>query len=98
MNAPSSDLASFHAIVMGRVQGVFFRAFVRQHARALGLTGTVRNVRHSDAVEVAAEGELPHLETLLQFLHRGPSEARVDEVKVDWGQYTGDFSEFSISY
>ena len=98
MKTSVPDLASFHAIVRGRVQGVFFRSFVRQHARTLGLTGTVRNVRHSNAVEVKAEGERPQLVTLLQLLHRGPSEARVDDVEIDWKQYNGDFSEFSITY
>ena len=34
-----SDLAAFHAIAQGRVQGVNYRAFVSRNAAALGLTG-----------------------------------------------------------
>ena len=33
-----------HYIVTGRVQGVFFRAFVVERAHALGLRGWVRNL------------------------------------------------------
>jgi len=62
------------------------------------LTGTVRNVRHSNAVEVKAEGERPQLVRLLEILHSGPSEARVYNVEIDWKQYSGDFSDFDISY
>ncbi len=93
-----STLASFHAVVLGRVQGVFFRAFVRHHAIALGLGGYVRNLTQSSAVEVVAEGRRSQLEELLKHLHRGPVGARVERVEVRWGDYSGDFSDFRIRY
>ena len=80
-------LASFHAMITGIVQGVYFRAFVEQHAQALGLTGYVRNVTHSGGVEVEAEGEKAKLEQLIKHLHEGPRAARVDKVDVRWGTY-----------
>jgi acylphosphatase len=91
-------LASFHVVVLGRVQGVFFRAFVRRHAIALGLAGYVRNLTQSSAVEVVAEGRQSQLEELLKYLHRGPVGARVEKVEVKWGDYSGDFSDFRIRY
>lgn len=96
MNNP--NLASFHAIVSGRVQGVFFRDFVRSHANALGLTGYVRNLSDSRTVEVQADGEKIKLEELLQSLHKGPSGARVEEVEVSWRDYSSEFSSFSVKY
>ncbi|MCX5998232.1 MAG: acylphosphatase, partial [Chloroflexi bacterium] len=57
MNAPDVDQASIHAKVRGRVQGVFFRAFVQRQAVALGLTGYVRNMAQPDAVETRVEGD-----------------------------------------
>jgi acylphosphatase len=95
MNNPA--LASFHAIVHGRVQGVFFRAFVRSHANTLRLTGYVRNLSDSRLVEVQAEGERGKLEELLQSLRQGPSGARVEKIEVSWNGYSGDFSSFSIT-
>jgi acylphosphatase len=94
----NSALTSFNAIVRGRVQGVFFRDFVRSRANALGLTGYVRNLSQSEAVEVQAEGDKIKLEELLTSLHRGPSGARVEQVEVRWMDYTGNFSSFSIKY
>ena len=94
----NSVLASLHAIVRGRVQGVYFRAFVRSHANALGITGYVRNLPQSGAVEVQAEGERGKLEQLLQSLHKGPSGAIVERVEARWDKYSGDFSSFSVKY
>ena len=90
------SLTSFHAIVAGRVQGVFFRAFVCRHAMALGLTGYVRNLVRSRAVEVEAEGKRSQLEELLKRLHEGPRRANVRKVEVTWGDYSGNFSDFKI--
>ncbi|MFC1924657.1 acylphosphatase [Chloroflexota bacterium] len=94
----NSDLASLHAIVRGRVQGVFFRAYVRNHADVLRLTGYVRNLTDSRAVEVKVEGERDKLEKLLQNLHQGPPEAGVEKVETSWGDYSGEFSIFSVKY
>ena len=69
-----------YVAVRGRVQGVGFRWFVRERARALGLTGWVRN-RQDGAVEVLAVGNDDALETLRNLLRRGPSGAHVSEVE-----------------
>ena len=90
-------LASFHAIITGIVQGVYFRAFVEQHAQALRLTGYVRNVTHSGDVEVEVEGEKGKLEQLIEHLHEGPRAATVDKVDVQWGAYSGRFTDFTIT-
>ena len=93
-----SDLASFHAIVRGRVQGVFFRAFVQRHATSLNLTGYVRNLPEGRAIEVQVEGEREKLRKLLWHLQHGPPGARVERVEESWADYRGDFSSFQIKY
>ena len=71
------------AIVHGRVQGVGFRAATVQAARALQLTGWVRN-RPDDSVEVVADGDPTALKRLEEFLRRGPPAAHVRGVDVSW--------------
>ena len=93
-----TDLASVHAVVYGRVQGVFFRAFVSREATRVGLTGYVRNLPDGQAVEVRAEGERKRLEELIDCLRVGPAAARVDKVVTVWSEYTGSYSRFSIRY
>lgn len=90
------ELALAESTVYGRVQGVFFRAFVSKHAEKLGLTGYVRNLPGGKAVAVRAEGERKKLEELISYLKVGPPAARVEKVVTSWSEYTGDYSEFSI--
>jgi len=80
--------------VSGRVQGVWFRAATQEQARQLGVSGYARNL--SDGrVEVLARGEPPAVQTLIDWLHQGPRNARVSRVDVEVlpadsaGQYTG---------
>ena len=92
-----ADLTSVQATVYGRVQGVFFRTFVAEHAHELGLTGYVRNLPLR-AVEVVAEGERKQLEKLISYLKMGPPDARVEKVLTNWSEYTGNYSGFRIKY
>jgi acylphosphatase len=68
--------------VTGRVQGVSFRAWTVQAARALGLRGWVRNVGDG-AVEGRADGDAAALAALHEALRRGPPHARVADVQTE---------------
>jgi acylphosphatase len=92
-----TELASLHASVYGRVQGVFFRAHVAEYARELEVEGYVRNLA-GGSVEVRAEGERRSLERLLTLLKAGPPGARVIKVDADWSEYSGKYSGFNILY
>jgi len=78
-----------HGTVSGRVQGVFFRATTRDRARALGLSGWVRNLPDG-RVEFVAEGEEDDLRALVSFLRVGPPGARVDALEVEWSEPRGE--------
>lgn len=78
------------------MQGVGFRMFVLQHARAAGLHGWVRN-RPDGSVECLAEGPRSALETLLDDLRRGPYPAEVRHVDVEWRQARGDLGPFDVA-
>ena len=93
-----TESASVHAIVYGHVQGVFFRDFVSGWAAELGLTGYVRNLRDTEAVEVRAEGERRQLEKLIDYLEIGPPAARVEKVVTDWPEYSGSYPGFSVRF
>ena len=93
-----SDLASVRAIVYGRVQGVFFRAFASGLAKELGVTGYVRNLATGSAVEIVAEGEIKKLEALIGDLEVGPPGAIVKNVATKWSEYTGSYAGFNVRY
>jgi acylphosphatase len=89
------EKAALQAVICGRVQGVFFRAFVENRAVQLHLTGYVRNLS-GNRVEVKAEGDKPELEQLIGYLKSGPPAAEVDDVTVQWADYRGEFTDFTI--
>jgi acylphosphatase len=67
--------------ITGRVQGVFFRAWTRETAEALGVRGTVRN-RGDGSVEAHALGSSEVLGRFEARLREGPRAARVERVEV----------------
>jgi acylphosphatase len=71
-------------IVRGRVQGVGFRWFVREHARTLRLAGWVKNLPDG-MVELEVEGAPEKVAELLSLVAEGPDGAvvaGVDDVQI----------------
>jgi acylphosphatase len=65
-----------HVAITGRVQGVTYRAWAANRARALGLTGWVRN-RRDGSVEAVFKGEEEKVVRMLDECWRGPRSAVV---------------------
>ncbi len=69
--------------VLGRVQGVSFRVGALSVAESLQLSGWVRNLGDG-SVELHAEGDLSHLQKLIEWCGQGPPSASVSNIKTDW--------------
>ena len=74
-------MACYRYLVSGRVQGVFYRASVRQQASSMGLRGWVRNLT-DNRVELLACGEQEVLDELEKWLEKGPEYAKVTNIEV----------------
>lgn len=75
----SEETKSVHVIVSGRVQGVWYRAWVREKASDLGLHGWVRNLRSGD-VEAVFSGPSHLVEDMLNALWDGSPLSKVKDV------------------
>ncbi len=75
------------------MQGVCFRVSTVEEARRHGVTGWVRN-KPNGTVEAVIEGDKAAVERLLEWCHRGPPDARVSRVTLEWDEYRDEFSEF----
>lgn len=75
-----SDRVAVRFLVSGRVQGVFFRACAQTEAQRLSLRGYARNLADG-RVEVLAVGAASAIESLAEWLRRGPPMAIVVDVE-----------------
>ena len=75
------SLVRRHLRILGRVQGVFFRAWTAQHAERLGIDGWIRN-RGDGSVELVASGPAEAVDALVALCREGPPDARVERVDV----------------
>jgi len=72
---------AIHLCIVGRVQGVGYRASFETQARALRLAGWVRN-RVDGSVEATVRGSPDAIEEILAWARRGPPASQVREVTV----------------
>lgn len=74
-----TDVQTLHALITGRVQGVWYRAWTVERATRLGLSGWVRN-RADGSVEAVFSGPSARVLEMLQKCRKGPLAARVDDI------------------
>lgn len=83
--------------VTGRVQGVGFRYFVRQEARALNVTGWVMNLKDgSVTMEIQSTPEI--LENLIARLRKGNGASKVTGLKEYEVPVVQGENKFGIKY
>lgn len=78
-----------HAVVRGRVQGVWFRQSTFDEATRLGLRGWVANMPDG-SVEAVFEGPRADVELALDYVAVGPAHADVDHVETVWAPPRGE--------
>ncbi len=85
-----------YCLVYGDVQGVSYRQYAREKARALGVTGYAKNMEDG-TVEVVAQGPEETLRNYLGFISAGPETAQVESINVSWGPIDEEkFSSFDV--
>ncbi|MFL6736788.1 MAG: acylphosphatase [Sphingomonas sp.] len=85
-----------HLSIRGRVQGVFFRAWSREQAEELGVSGWIRN-RPDGHVEAHVEGDRAAVEQIIERLRKGPPAAEVDDLRT-WDADVFDFTGFEVRH
>jgi len=84
----------FDIRVMGKVQGVFYRASTMTKASELSIQGFVRN-EDDGSVYIEAEGTSQKLEEFILWCNRGSDFSRVDYVDVQEAALC-NYSSFEI--
>lgn len=80
--------------VLGFVQGVGFRRFVKKNALNLGLKGGVKNLPDG-RVEVFVQGSKENIGKLVKICEKGTFFSDIKSVQVEWEEER-EFDDFSI--
>jgi len=95
--APQEAVERLSATIIGRVQGVGFRWWVRSLADRMGLSGWVMNGADERSVELVAGGSAASLDQLERLLRQGPPGAAVDRVEATRSPASGTYERFQIT-
>ena len=86
-----------HVVIVGKVQGVFFRMETKRAAEKYGVYGWVKN-KSDGTVEAVLEGDEDSVKSLIDWCREGPPFANVKRVEVKWKKYTGELNAFDITH
>jgi acylphosphatase len=86
--ARESHMKHLNLTIIGRVQGVFFRARAKQKADELGLAGWVRN-SSDGSVRAEIEGEDDAVNSFVAWCREGSGSAAVERVHAEEGSVKG---------
>lgn len=84
-----------HVLIVGSVQGIGYRSFVKSNAKKLGLSGWVKNLPNG-AVEALFQGSKEAIEEMITLCKKGPFMAEVSNVHVTWEDETTQYPLFTI--
>ncbi len=85
---------SIRLYISGTVQGVFYRAFVKENAEKLNVKGFVRNLEDG-RVEIFLEGNPEEVKKMIELCKKGPKHSMIKNVEEKEERFQ-DFKTFKI--
>lgn len=85
---------SVRLYITGTVQGVFFRAFVKENAERYNVKGFTRNLEDG-RVEVFLEGDVDSVNKMVGLCEKGPKHSQIKKVDVKPERFQ-DFKNFKV--
>ena len=91
-------IKAYHIKVKGIVTGVGFRySTISEANKYSNLLGYVKNICQGE-VEVVIQGDDYDVQSIITWLHHGPSWSRIDDIKVNEIPLTSALPPFKITY
>lgn len=88
-------IKEYHILVHGLVQGVCFRALVKERAQHYSLYGYVKNLKDK-SVEICTHGQEDIIELFLESLKKNSGLARIDSLSITVCEPKETFTSFNI--
>jgi len=93
----NEEIISARLLITGKVQGVYFRFNMQQIAKKNSVVGWVRNLPDG-RVEALLNGNKIDVNNVVEWSKIGPENSRVDEVKIEYGEHSREYSDFVIQH
>jgi len=85
---------SVRLYITGSVQGIFFRAFVKENAERHNVKGFVRNLEDG-RVETFLEGNVDDVNKMIELCKKGPRHAQIRNIEIKPEKFQ-DFKNFKM--
>jgi len=85
---------SLRLYIIGTVQGVFFRAFLKEKAERFNVKGFTRNLEDG-RIEVFLEGNSEDVNKMIEICKKGPRHSKIRKVDMKSERFQ-DFKTFKI--
>lgn len=87
------DLSSIEVRIKGKVQGVFFRDFIKSFCDKHKIVGYVRNEKDK-SLFIHAEHTKHILLKLIEQCNIGPQKSKISDIEINWMSPTGVYEDF----
>jgi acylphosphatase len=78
----------------GVVQGVFFRAFIKENADKNNVRGFIRNLENGE-IEIFLEGDIDSVNRMIGISREGPKHSKIKKVEIKEEKFQ-DLKEFKV--
>ena len=85
---------SVRLYITGTVQGVFFRAFIKENAERQNVRGFVRNLEDG-RIEVFLEGNAEEVNKMINLCKKGPRHSQIRNIEMKSERFQ-DFRGFKV--
>lgn len=85
---------SIRLYITGTVQGIFFRAFLKENAERYNVKGFTRNLEDG-RIEVFLEGNIDEVNKMIDLCKQGPKHSQIRKVEEKPERFQ-DFKTFKI--
>jgi len=85
---------SVRLYITGKVQGIFFRSFVKENAERYNVKGFVRNLEDG-RVEAFIEGDSEDVNKMIELCSKGTKESNITNVEIKPEKFQ-DFKVFKV--
>ncbi len=92
-----NEVLRYFGVATGRVQGVGFRMFVREHAMDMGITGWIRNMEDG-SVHMEIQGPQSKIDALEKLIRDGNYFIKVQSFGLEKRDVVADEKGFEIRY